>query len=222
MNYIEEIKALHAEASRLLALGYSIIPAVPSDKRPAVDWDFYYENPATQLNIDEWWDVSNSDIQPYNIAIITGKDHNIVLDFDPNEGVPIEELVNEAQLHFGEYFPDETGIVSTAGGGYHYHFHCNRVVKSRIFFKGKKGKIELRAEKSIAIMPPSRAHSKRTGCIGDYSYIVDVEANMNWMDTWMSMQQPWNAKEDPKTDFIPNEPYMHTCPLMHKWRLPEK
>lgn len=219
MNY--RTKAFREEASRLLKLGYNIVPALPGVKRPAVNWEEYYRNPARQQNIDEWWNPEN-DQPPYNIAVITGKGSTVILDIDPDKGRTVQDLIREAQLYFGEYIPDEdiTCVVKTAGNGWQIHFRCDRVVKSCLFFKGETGKIELRAEKAIGIMPPSRAYSKRIDGEGDYEYLSTPEVRANWHDWWMAREHPWTKESVDQLD-TPNEPDPEEIQKIVKFWMPK-
>ena len=91
---------------QLAASGFSIIP-LKKDKKPILrSWKQYQKNPASDAQIEEWWDTYPNAL----IGVVTGKVSNItVIDVDTYKG--------------GDHtqFP-KTFTVQTGNGGYHLYY----------------------------------------------------------------------------------------------------
>ena len=69
---------LVAEAAEYSSHGISVIPLVPGDKRPLIDWKVYQSRQPTKEELVNWFS------RPANIGVVTGRISNglTVVDFD--------------------------------------------------------------------------------------------------------------------------------------------
>lgn len=151
----------HSAALRYHQLGLSVIPCVPDGKEPAFGWSQYMKERPSILTINNWWTGARRGA-PYNLAVVCGRVSGcIVLDFDPLDGVPVEVLVEAFERRFGKL--PHTATVRTPHDRRHIYLALPEGVKGEegeefattvIDFPGL-GKVELRGEGSIAVMPPS-------------------------------------------------------------------
>lgn len=98
-------------ALKYAAMGLSVIPVVPGDKKPLIKWEAFQERRATKLEITSWWSSNKN----ANIGIVTGPISGLaVVDIDTEEG-------KEAIL---EYIPDSLVVptTKTPNGGNHLYF----------------------------------------------------------------------------------------------------
>jgi hypothetical protein len=173
----------HKAACKLFAAGFSVIPLIPGQKRPAVPWEQYQYRRATIRDINAWWAARNNST-PYGIGVVTGTvSKSAVLDIDPVKGYAPEALIAEAEQSLGISFPT-TCCVSTSGGSYHYHYSTDEPVQTTVIYQSDNGKIELRGDGAIVVMPPSVAYSKRTGTVGSYTYVTLLEDRKPLEKTW--------------------------------------
>lgn len=207
MSYLKQIEDLHNSACKLWEYGFSVLPTIPKVKIPAINWVRYQTHKASKVQLDSWWSARNPDQEPFGIAVVNGLvSNNVVLDFDPSKGHSIDELIREAEDYFSQEFPD-TCRVSTCGGGYHDHFTCNATVHTVDFFSGEHGKIQLRGEGSIVVMPPTKAQSKRANdALGEYAYVNPPEKRIPWEDTWMAEVVTHKTTDKITHDAMPSEP----------------
>jgi hypothetical protein len=128
------------EALKYRSWGLSIIPQ--KNKIPLVPWTDYQRRHPTEDEIKKWW-VANPDA---GIAAVVGSiSHLVVIDCDSKEA--IEYL--ESQI------PDSILVptAQTPRGGRHYYFFSDEVYKK---CTGIREKIDIQAEGSMIVMPPSR------------------------------------------------------------------
>jgi hypothetical protein len=135
-------------AQRYLSLGFSVIP-VGTDKRPLLRWREFQARRATDAEVREWYETWPG----AGAAIVCGSLSDvIVLDGDPRNG--------DGLLRLRPHLPQQTPIAETGGGGQHYYFRSPagiRVGKVPALLPG----LDLQAEKSFVLAPPSRHPSGR-------------------------------------------------------------
>lgn len=178
--------SLRREALRLKSLGFSVVPVRAGTKEPAVRWKPYTTQRASGAQIAAWWPDGHD--SPHGLAIVTGAvSQDIVLDFDPKNGHTAADLLAEAEKAFGQPFP-ETCRVATASGGLHLHYflpeNSDPGLTRKTIFRGNAGEIEVRANDSICLMPPSVARN-RAGLLGAYAYHTPLNRRADITATWL-------------------------------------
>lgn len=110
----------------LLRRGFSVIPLIPGEKRPLLDWKPYQAQAATEDQVRTWW----TEHPQANLGIVTGAVSNVVvLDVDGASGLEtIKRLVAE-----GHQLPHTVRAITPGkGGGSHYFFrHPEGIVSNR-------------------------------------------------------------------------------------------
>lgn len=125
-------------ALKYLHAGFSVIPLLPRDKKPAVPWTEYQRRMPTEDEIKEWFVNTN-----YNIGIVTGAVSGIaVVDLDS------EEAIAFAKKHF-----PLTPLVKTAKG-YHAYYRYREGVRNFQKRDDLPG-IDLRGDGGYVVAPPS-------------------------------------------------------------------
>lgn len=122
--------------------GFSLIPALPKEKRPAVSWEIFQKVRCEPVALSEWWiKWPNA-----NILLVCGQISRglTVLDVDPRNGG------KESLAKLGNPLP-ATWCVRTGGGGWHYYFKSLNLVQSGILAPG----LDLQGEGKLVIAPPS-------------------------------------------------------------------
>ena len=121
--------------------------------------------PNTKISLRKWKGekVINS---KYNVAILTGKQNNlIVLDIDKND-----EGIEEFEKYIKEYGEPDTVKQITINGGYHYFFQyenkdeeCKYLIETYIKNKSKyRGKgIDIRTDGGYIMSYPSKIDGKQ-------------------------------------------------------------
>lgn len=143
-----------------LALGWSVLPVKPRDKRPLLAWEpLQHERPAP-AEVLGWfarWPAAN-------IGIVTGAVSGlVVLDVDPHHG-GAESL---ERLALGRGTLPATVEAVTGGGGRHLYFrHPGAVVGNRV---GLRPGLDLKGDGGYVVAPPSlhpsgRRYAWRSGC----------------------------------------------------------
>ena len=125
--------------------GFSVIPLIPGSKQTAVKWDPWLDN-LSEDKIKLYWDKHpNAEIG----AILPS--YIVVLDADTPEALKAIESIES-----------QTGIVSncvteTKKGEHHfYRAHANISIKTQSYStKDEPHKIDVKAERSLIILPPS-------------------------------------------------------------------
>ncbi len=111
----EKLSTLSA-AMKYRSMGFSVIPLLPNDKRPAIKWEPYQKEIASEEQLIEWF------TKDYNVGIVTGEISNLtVVDCDtqgaiqqisamlPLIVIPIQ-LTPRGGRHF--FFQYEKGFIS--------------------------------------------------------------------------------------------------------------
>ncbi|HKJ07721.1 MAG TPA: bifunctional DNA primase/polymerase [Gammaproteobacteria bacterium] len=134
------------------ARGWSVIPIRRADKRPALPWQLYQEQPAGEDEIRGWfrrWPDAN-------VAIVTGRLSGlVVLDVDPGHGG--EESLRALVTEHGRL--PATVQARTGGGGRHLYFrHPGGTVHNKV---GLAPGIDLRGDGGLVVAPPSVHRSGR-------------------------------------------------------------
>lgn len=178
------ISELHSAACKLYEAGFSVIPLVHGRKRPAVSWEQYQHRRATINEINSWWSARNA-ANPYGLGVVTGSvSSDAVLDIDPARGHTAEELIAEAEEAVGNKFPT-TCCVGTCGDSCHMHFKATKPTPTTIIYQSPTGKIELRGDGAVVVMPPTVAYSDRTSAMGQYVYVTPLSDRIALEDTWI-------------------------------------
>ena len=122
------------------SLGWSVIPLRLKDKKPALKWEQYQTERASEEQIRAWWKKSPR----ANVGIVTGTISGIiVLDVDGPEG--------RASLE-GKDLPPTT-CTTTGSGGAHYIFkHPGGEVRN---FARRLPGLDLRGDGGYIVAPPS-------------------------------------------------------------------
>lgn len=177
-------------ALKLHEAGFSVVPTVPGSKRPAIRWEIYKSRRSSLAEIKSWW-TERPGREPFGLAVVSGAvSGNVTLDFDPAEGVSVEDLIAEAEKFFGKPFPD-TCVVLSPSGGRHYHYilpkEASESIRTRVIYTSNLGKVEVRADGAICVMPPTWVRSKQ-GTLSPYIYATPLEARSDITKTWL-----WNV-----------------------------
>ena len=99
------------EAARsYIQQGYSILPVLPGDKRPAVEWKQYQERLPTDAEIVEWW----TKWPTANIGIITGRISGITV-------VDVDGAIGLSSINAQPIKPPATRVVKTPKGWHLYY-----------------------------------------------------------------------------------------------------
>lgn len=129
-----------------LRRGWSVVPAMPKDKKPLIKWQEYQQRRPTEAEVREWW----TRWPDANIIIVTGAVSGIiVLDVDGPEGrASLQELKD---LHILEKMPRTP--VSATGKGFHYIFrHPGGDLRN---FARRLPGLDFRGDGGYIIAPPS-------------------------------------------------------------------
>ena len=123
------------------ARGWSVIPVLRADKRPALPWQAYQDRSADEDEIRSWfrrWPAAN-------LAIVTGRLSGlVVLDVDPGHGG--EQSVRRLVAEHGRL--PATVEARTGGGGRHLYFrHPGGTVHNKV---GLAPGIDLRGDGGLA------------------------------------------------------------------------
>jgi hypothetical protein len=153
-------------ALNYVALGWSVIPLRPREKRPAISWEAYQHRIATEEEIRDWW----TRWPDANIGIVTGGVSGLIaLDLDSAEAVQKAE---------------ELGLPQTprcrTGKGEHVYFKHPGGEETKNFCRKMVG-MDLRADGGYVVAPPS-VHP--TGAL--YDWVVspwegELEAPPVWL-----------------------------------------
>src|SRR6266542_3087914 len=128
----------HAEAVRLLELGWSVIPITAGTKKAAIEWKTYQERRATLDELGEWYANGSA----AGVAVVTGKVSGLtVVDVDGVDG----EATVAGKL--------PRTVTDRTGYGRHFYFrHPNQSLRNATrFLPG----VDLRAEGGYVVCPPS-------------------------------------------------------------------
>lgn len=133
-------KNLFQKALEFASRGYSIFP-VGIDKKPLIVWKPYQTTPATDSEIEAWWQK----FPKANIGIVTGKISGItVVDIDV-KGDKVTSL---------ETFP-ETFTVRTPSLGYHLYYQYDADIKQTANTFPQFPHVDIRNDGGYVVGPPS-------------------------------------------------------------------
>jgi hypothetical protein len=135
-----------------LRRGWSVIPVLPRDKRPAIPWASYQRARADEAEIREWY----SRWPDANIGIVTGAVSSlVVLDVDPLHGG--DKSVGELERAHGPL--PHTVEALTGGGGRHVYFsHPGEPLHNQV---GLAPGLDVRGDGGFVVAPPSMHPSGR-------------------------------------------------------------
>jgi len=136
----------HAAARGYLALGWSVLPVRPRDKRPLIRWEPLQEARPSEADVAGWFEQWPD----ANLGVVTGAISNlIVLDVDPKHGG--DDTLQLLERRFGPL--PQTVESHTGGGGRHLYFrHPGYPVRNRA---GLGQGIDLRGDGGYVVAPPS-------------------------------------------------------------------
>lgn len=118
----------------LASLGFTVCIAPRGEKKPAIDWKEYQNEPASNEMIQEWQGTRS------NVAIITGRASGvIVLDVDSPEA---QELVDKLNL-------PETPVVRSARGRHYYFRNPSDEIRNKTKVGGAQ--LDIRGEGGLII-----------------------------------------------------------------------
>lgn len=145
-------RSMEQAALAYRARGWSVIPILRADKRPALPWQVYQDRPADEDEIRGWfrrWPDAN-------LAIVTGRLSGlVVLDVDPGHGG--DESFRRLVAEHGRL--PATVEARTGGGGRHLYFrHPGGTVHNKV---GLAPGIDLRGDGGLVVAPPSVHRSGR-------------------------------------------------------------
>lgn len=128
------------EALKYRALGLSVIPLRPRDKKPLFSWTEFQTRIASEKEIRQWW----KDYPKANVGIVTGKISGIAvvdLDIGKNEKLDPSAIWDIAP----------TEVISRTGSGYHLIY---KYPKEGLKNSAKDG-IDTRGDGGYIVAPPS-------------------------------------------------------------------
>ncbi len=124
-----------------LALGFSVIPLEPGDKKPLFAWAKYQKTKATEDEVRGWF-LRNPEA---NIGIVTGQASGVVV-------VDVDD--DEAPKQLKLPFPDTIKVKTGRKGGMHYYYrYPGRSVPCGVKIAGLG--IDIRGDGGYVVAPPS-------------------------------------------------------------------
>jgi hypothetical protein len=147
--------------------GFSVIPLIPRDKKPAVKWEEYQKRKPTKDELTAWFKDNKR-----NIGIVTGAVSNLtVIDLD---GKDAYEWAGDSDRGI-----PATPIVKT-GKEYGYHLYCSYNEKLRNFqARTDLPHIDLRSEGGYVVAPPSIHPNGST-----YQWITEPSTPVSPIPAW--------------------------------------
>lgn len=135
------------------ARGFSLIPLLPAEKRPAIaEWKTYQTRRSTEAEHRLWWPSGLPPEQRKNIGVVTGSVSGIVvLDLDDKE--TYDTFCHHAEKA-GRGDILKTYVVQT-GRGYHLYYEPNVSQVKTTSFKWNGKTHHLKAEGGYVVAPPS-------------------------------------------------------------------
>lgn len=128
------------EALTLLRLGYSVIPVKERSKEPAVMWQKYQKERASEEQVRQWFEKSS-----LNLGVVCGAISNLaVLDFDGEKGLA---YLNYSQL--------SSTLVSITGKGKQLWYRTSSETKIGNSVCKISDGVDVRGEGGFVVAPPS-------------------------------------------------------------------
>ena len=128
-------------ALECLKKGISIFPT-GKDKTPLLNWKEFQTRYATEAEVRGWFDT----FEDPQLGIVTGKISNLtVVDVEYNDP-------KTGKLGDPSFLPQETMIVKTGGGGYHYYFLYDPEIRNKARIKDL---VDIRGEGGYVVSPYS-------------------------------------------------------------------
>ena len=170
--------------------GLCVIPVVPRQKRPAIDWERYQTTRSTKQEVQAWWRLNPN----YNVGIVHGKvSHGnskaayVTIDIDHDDG-----LYDAFKSTFPRLLK---GRVEQSGSleGYHVPFlldvlpdfgHNGDKPKGNKTWKTDLGNANIRARRAQTVVPPSvHPSGNRYRYIqkGPITRVHDLNAVIGWL-----------------------------------------
>ena len=122
--------------------GYSVIPLIPREKRPIIQWEPYQKRLPTDDELEKWFGKTKN-----NIGIVAGEISNLsIIDMDGKSAVDFMTSGHDLPL---------TPMVRT-GKDYGYHLYCSYNKNLRNFqTRLDLPSIDMRSEGGYVVAPPS-------------------------------------------------------------------
>jgi hypothetical protein len=141
-------KTLLDHARKYLSMGLSLIPIQREKKVPALEtWMEYQRRLPTDRELIEWFSSGNQ-----NIATVSGQvSHEFILEIDDSP-----QALPELTKHF-PWLHTPT-LMAQSKRGIHYHIKCDFIPAhvTHLTRKCGSGTIELRANRTYTLLPPSK------------------------------------------------------------------
>lgn len=139
--------------------GWTVVPVVKGEKRPAINWKDYQNRKPTNDEIKEWFKDPDT-----GCGIITGRTSGvIVVDEDSYKAQGIEARL-ETPL-----------VVKTGGGGKHYYFKYQEGVHNSV---NRNNAIDVRGEGGFVVVPPTRHPSGN-----NYEWLLPLPEDLSALPT---------------------------------------
>lgn len=123
-----------------LHLGYSVIPILPGDKRPAIPWEAFQNKRATEGEIESWWFLWPD----ANVGIVTGRISSLtVVDVDGDIGLGSVRSLPVAL--------PKTRVIKTPHGHHLYYSYTPELHTGAGFLPG----LDVRNDGGQVVAPPS-------------------------------------------------------------------
>ncbi len=126
-------------ALALAGRGWSVIPLIPGEKRPLLDWKPYQAKPATAEQIRAWW----GEHPEANLGIVTGAVSGlVVLDLDGPAGLKSIK---------GKHLPPTLSCKTPRGWHYYFRHPGGEVSNRTALLPG----VDVRGDGGYVVAPPS-------------------------------------------------------------------
>ena len=191
------IKVFDSHIDYYISLGFALIPAFPSSKRPCMPWKIYQIKPPSKSEIEEWrrrfWH------RGYNVGVLGGS---------PSGNLAVIDIDSEtlSKTFNVELLKKETMVVMTGGGGYHIYLRTPKPVRTVKFLdENKRVAVELRAEGSFNILPPSihPETKKPYVLLSKPSEIMYVDDPVGELSKILGLDPVCEVEEKPLVNFRP-------------------
>ena len=128
------------EALGYLKMGFSVIPLLPRDKRPEINWLEYQKRKPTEDEVRRWFSDEKK-----NVGIICGKVSGdlVVFDFDNQE--TMQFVISDIKS------VSEKTLVVRTGKGFHLYYR----IKDPPYFRLSNLAVDVKGEGGYVVAPPS-------------------------------------------------------------------